>query len=114
MYRYMAVVAVVLLCIPSAHELGQALRRALRAQVVETPRGKVTYLSYAAAASARKTVTWLTAAPAQDRFFFYPYLQMLPFLVHNSDRFMASLVGHHAAAALRATDPLGAAGPLLL
>jgi hypothetical protein len=29
-------------------------------------------------------VTWLTAAPAQDKFFFYPYLQMLPFLVRRT------------------------------
>jgi hypothetical protein len=81
LYRYVPVVAVVLLCIPSAYELGQALRRALRAQVVETPRGEVTYQSHAATANQRKIVTWLTAAPAQDKFFFYPYLQMLPFLV---------------------------------
>jgi hypothetical protein len=81
-YRYMAVIAVVLLCIPSAHQLGQALRRALRAQVVETPRGDVSYRRDAA--STLKTVTWLTAAPAQDKFFFYPFLQMLPFLARRT------------------------------
>jgi hypothetical protein len=80
-YRYMAVVAVVLLCIPPAHELGQVLRRALRAQVVETPRGEVTYWN---PHGKREAVTWLTAAPAQDKFFFYPYLQMLPFLARRT------------------------------
>jgi len=83
-YRYMPVVAVVLLCIPSAYQLEQALRRALRAQVVETPRGEVTYQSYAATANQHKIVTWLTAASAQDKFFFYPDLQMLPFLVRRT------------------------------
>jgi len=83
-YRYMPVVAVVLLCIPPAHELEQELRRALHTHIVETPRGEVTYPSEAAAAITRKTVTWLTAAPAQDKFFFYPYLQMLPFLVRRT------------------------------
>jgi hypothetical protein len=64
--------------------LGQALRRALRAEVVETPRGEVTYQVEAATANQRKIVTWLTAAPAEDKFFFYPYLQMLPFLVRRT------------------------------
>jgi hypothetical protein len=81
-YRYVAVAAVVLLCIPSAYQLGQAWRRALRAEVVETPRGDVSYRSDAA--STLKTVTWLTAAPAQDKFFFYPFLQMLPFLARRT------------------------------
>jgi hypothetical protein len=36
------------------------------------------------AAGTRETVTWLTAAPAQDKFFFYPYLQMLPYLVQRT------------------------------
>jgi hypothetical protein len=84
LYRYMPVVAVVLLCIPAAHALEQALRRALRAQVVETPRGEVTYWSHASTADQREIVSWLTAAPAQDKFFFYPYLQMLPFLVRRT------------------------------
>ena len=81
LYRYMPVVAVVLLCIPAVHELEQALRQALRLQVVETPRGEVTYWI---PANQRKLVTWLTAAPAQDKFFFYPYLQMLPYLVRRT------------------------------
>jgi hypothetical protein len=64
--------------------LEQELRRALHTHVVETPRGEVAYPNDATAAIARKTVTWLTAAPAQDKFFFYPYLQMLPFLVRRT------------------------------
>jgi hypothetical protein len=84
LYRYMPVVAVILLCIPSAHQLEQALRQALRAQVVETPRGEVTYRDPEATANERKIMTWMTAAPAQDKFFFYPYVQMLPFLVRRT------------------------------
>jgi hypothetical protein len=29
-------------------------------------------------------VTWLTTAPAQDKFFFYPYLQMVPALARRT------------------------------
>jgi hypothetical protein len=82
-YRYMAVVAVVLLCVPSAHQLEQALRQALRAQVVETPRGEVSYHRYDTPGT-RETVTWLTAAPAQDKFFFYPYLQTLAWMARRT------------------------------
>ena len=29
-------------------------------------------------------MNWLTAAPARDKFFFYPYVQMLPYLVRRT------------------------------
>jgi hypothetical protein len=82
LYRYMSVVAVVLLCMPPALELGRSVRAALRAEVVETPSGEVTYWSLPT--GSREAVTWLTAAPAQDKFFFYPYLQTLPFLARRT------------------------------
>jgi hypothetical protein len=82
LYRYLPVVAAGLLCIPAAHNLEYAARRALRADVIDTPRGEVTYQDHTA--DQRKTVNWLTAAPARDKFFFYPYVQMLPYLVRRT------------------------------
>jgi hypothetical protein len=79
-YRFIPAAAVIMICMIFARSYSWAIQRELRADVVSTPRGEVTY-SRNITAGARETAAWLAAAPPHDGYFFYPYMEMLPFLV---------------------------------
>jgi hypothetical protein len=79
-YRYVPAVAVIVICLHFARAYTWEIQRALRADVVSTPRGEVTYSRYIVSGTG-EAITWLAAAPPHDGYFFYPYMEMLPFLV---------------------------------
>jgi hypothetical protein len=79
-YRYMLAAAAIALCLPSARVYSWGVQRALHADVVATPRGRITLWRDITEGTAQATA-WLTGQPAGEKFFFYPYLQMLPFLL---------------------------------
>ncbi len=65
------------LCAPSAVSFAYIARTSLDAQVVQTPRGGVAFLFNRDVA---KLLPRIAAAPAQETFFFYPYMPLLTFL----------------------------------
>jgi hypothetical protein len=79
-HRYMCAGIVIALCLPAAFAYSLGIQRAFRADIVSTPRGEVTF-SPGITPGTVKAAAWLSAQPIQDKFFFYPYLEMLPFLL---------------------------------
>jgi hypothetical protein len=53
---------------------------ALRGELVATPRGRVTFIENSIFNGMQTLITRIEAAPSTDRYFFYPYMPMLPFL----------------------------------
>lgn len=51
----------------------------MRAQTVETARGRVVFSSDVEQGT-KELFAWIATTPVQDRFFFYPYFPLLPFL----------------------------------
>jgi hypothetical protein len=76
-YRYALAALVISLGIPSIFVISYFAHAALRGEVVATPRGRVTLLINN---GARELIARIAAAPPSDRYFFYPYMPMLPFL----------------------------------
>ena len=80
-YRYAAAAVLVGLCAPSAHHFQQLARRALRAEIVPTPRGDVAPIGpYTGQQGVPEFLARIAAAPSGEPYFFYPYDAMLPFL----------------------------------
>jgi len=75
-YRYALVVLVITLGIHSISEFLHYAYTAHQGQLVGTPRGRVAILND----GARKLMARIAATPSSDRYFFYPYIPMLPFL----------------------------------
>jgi hypothetical protein len=75
-YQYAAAALGMASLIPPAHRLWSMSQSALRGEVVSTPRGRVTLVPSGAWELAQR----IAATPADDAYFFYPYMPMLPFL----------------------------------
>jgi hypothetical protein len=75
-YRYALVALVISLGIPSAAVFSYFAYAAMREELVPTPRGRVKFLNNAT----RELMARIAATPSPDRYFFYPYMPMLPFL----------------------------------
>ena len=75
-YRYATALLVIGVCIPSARAFSWITQNALRAEVVSMPRGGVSIRERGVNA----IVSRIAATPTEDKYFFYPYIPMLPFL----------------------------------
>jgi hypothetical protein len=76
-YRYIVAAAVIGLCVPSARSFSLISQRALRSDIVKTPRGGVAFFGQP---GIRELLARIAATPSGDVYFFYPYMPMLPFL----------------------------------
>ena len=76
-YRNAVAAAVVGLCVPSALSLAWMYQKALRSDIVQTPRGGVVFFGQP---GIRELLARIAATPSDDAYFFYPYMPMLPFL----------------------------------
>src|SRR5262249_32902107 len=93
-YRYLVVVVagvVIGLCTVSALFFLRISQDALRAQIVQTPRGGVAFFGQP---GVDNLLPRIVATPSRDVYFFYPFASMLPFLtareqVSKYDVFMA-------------------------
>ena len=80
-YRYLVtIVAVVVigLVISSILYFLQISKEALRAEIVRTPRGVMTFLEQPPGLP--KLLARIAETPSSDAYFFYPYLSILPFI----------------------------------
>ncbi len=77
LYRVLAASAVISLCLPSAAAFSLFWWHALQAEAALTPRGGVVFTTQP---WAPELLARIAAAPPEDRFFFYPFMPMLPFL----------------------------------
>jgi Dolichyl-phosphate-mannose-protein mannosyltransferase len=75
-FRYALAALVISLCIPSVAAFSSAANIALQGELVATPRGRATFLNN----GTRELMERIAAAPSSDRYFFYPFIPMLPFL----------------------------------
>jgi len=75
--RYTIGLVTIMLCAPSAMSFVSMARTAIDARTAQTPRGKAAFLFIK---DVPELLPKIAAAPSQDRFFFYPYMPMLPFL----------------------------------
>jgi hypothetical protein len=75
-YRCALAALVIILGIPSVGVLSYVAYTALRREAVATPRGRMTFLND----GTRELMARISATPSSDRYFFYPYMPMLPFL----------------------------------
>ena len=75
-FRYALAVLVISLCLPSVAAFSSAANIALQGERAATPRGRVASLYD----GTRELMARIAAAPSSDRYFFYPYTPMLPFL----------------------------------
>jgi hypothetical protein len=66
------------LCIPSAQAFWAISQTALHGEIASTPRGPVSLA--ASPAGTREMLARIAAAPAEERFFFYPHIALLSFL----------------------------------
>jgi len=78
-YRPVAAALAVACCLPCGLAYLRISEAALRAQPVETARGRVVFSS-GVEQGTKELFAWIATTPVQDRFFFYPYFPMLPFL----------------------------------
>jgi hypothetical protein len=76
-YRYIVAAAMIAVCTPSALSFSWMYQRALRGDIVQTPRGGVTFFGQP---GIRELLARIAATPSSDTYFFYPYMPMLPFL----------------------------------
>ncbi len=76
-FRYMVAAIVIGLCVPSARAFSWSIERALEADTVPTPRGRVAFIRISEAPS---LLARIAATPAADAYFFYPYMPTLSFL----------------------------------
>jgi hypothetical protein len=67
---------VISLGIPAIYEFSYFAYTALHGESVATPRGRVTVLNN----GTRELMARIATTPSSDRYFFYPYMPMLPFL----------------------------------
>lgn len=74
--RYVAVAILVVIGVPSLRSFSWTYQKALAATPIQTPRGAVAFIRQWDA----KFVERIAAMPADDGYFFYPYMPMLPFL----------------------------------
>ena len=80
-YRYAAFALLIALCVSPAHKLKLLAERALRAEIVSTPRGDVALIGpYTAQRGVPEILASIAATPSEDPYFFYPYDEMLIFL----------------------------------
>jgi Dolichyl-phosphate-mannose-protein mannosyltransferase len=75
--RYILLLVLVTLGLPSVASFLSMSQRALRLPLVQTPRGSVAIINQPAAG---KMLARIAAAPAEDSYLFYPYMPLLPFL----------------------------------
>ena len=76
-YRAIAVGAVLLLCVPAARSYWVDQMKALHAGRVPTPRGDTVFLGQR---GTPEILARIAQTPSADRYFFYPYMPMMPFL----------------------------------
>lgn len=76
-YRYLVAVVVIGLCVHSARAFSWSIERALAAETVPTPRGRVAFIRMP---EAPPLLARIAATPPGDAYFFYPYMPMLSFL----------------------------------
>jgi len=74
--RYAPAALVIILCIPSVVSFSFVAHTALHGELVATPRGSVTFSNN----GTRELMARIAAAPSLDRYFFYPFIPMLPLL----------------------------------
>jgi len=77
--RYATAGLLFAICIPSFSAFIGTAQSVARASFSTTPRGKVAF-SMGRAAEVRELLDAIVAKPRAERFFFYPYLPMLPFI----------------------------------
>jgi hypothetical protein len=75
-YQYAAAALAMASLIPPAHRLWSMSQSAVRGEIVSMPRGRVTLVPSGAWELAER----IADTPADDAYFFYPYMPMLPFL----------------------------------
>jgi hypothetical protein len=73
-YRYALAALVIVVGIPSVGAYSSFAYTALRGELVATPRGGVTFYG------TPDVMARIAIAPPSDRYFFYPFMPMLPFL----------------------------------
>ena len=81
-YRYVVVVVtgvVIGFCAPSVLFFLRIAGEALRAEIVQTPRGGVVFFGPVEAGAA-EMLTRIAATPSGDAYFFYPFMPVMPFL----------------------------------
>lgn len=76
--RYAIAAMMILLCTPAAIGYGSSARAALQAPVVQTPRGRASFLLFTEGMPELLSV--LTNSAPQDAFFFYPHMPVLSFM----------------------------------
>ena len=79
-YQYAVAAAAVVYLFPAAQVYQRWAGRALHADIVATPRGRVTLAPMLDPVGGRELVARIAATPSGDAYFFYPYDAMLPFL----------------------------------
>lgn len=77
-YRVAAASLAVVLCLPSVITFWVAAQRAVQAEPTPTARGAVAFLDNVAPVA--QVMAQIAARPADERFFFYPLMPLLPFL----------------------------------
>ena len=75
-YRYAAAALVICLSIPSVVVFSSVAYTSLRGDVIATPRGRVTLFNN----GTPQLIARIATTPSSDRYFFSPFLPMLPFL----------------------------------
>lgn len=82
-YRIIIACAVILLGIPSVLSYGNQMRTAIMTPASPTPAGDAKFLAQPGTA---EVLAHIAATPAQDTYFFYPYMPMMPFLADRVQR----------------------------
>lgn len=77
LHRVIAAGTAIALCMPSAAAFSYLWWNALHGEVAPTPRGGAVFTTQP---WAPELLARIAAAPPEDRFFFYPFMPMLPFL----------------------------------
>jgi len=75
-YRYALAGLAISLCIPSVAAFSFIVYTALKAEFTVIPRGRAVFLNN----GTRELMARIAAAPSLDRYFFYPFIPMLPLL----------------------------------
>jgi hypothetical protein len=89
-YRYALAALVIILGIPSAAAFSSVAYTALRGELVATPRGRVMFYG------TPEVMARIAATPSLDRYFFYPFMPMLPFLTarEHASKYDAFIPGY--------------------
>ncbi|MGE5269284.1 MAG: hypothetical protein ACM3JG_06370 [Thiohalocapsa sp.] len=80
-FRGAAAMLGVVLCVPAGISYAGLAYAALAAEPTQTERGRLDF--FPGQRDTRLLLAWIAKAPPGDRFFFYPYMPLLPFLTNR-------------------------------